>query len=174
MNILNNCLQQQENGFDSTDKRDHRGRKPLIKYNSCEEYIILNGVMRQLSLSGILTEINLWKKSINQDIYSWSTIQRFVCDHPLVVTNITGVMKSGSSDLNSVWAKARLAQCSLWLLHQLHLGDTSDYSNPILPPIYMHGIAFWDEHHKKIILGNSSIIQRRVYHDGNGKFCAPE
>ena len=47
-------------------------------------------------------------------------------------------------------------------------------ANPIHFPIQMHGIAFWDEHHKKIVLGNSSMVERRVYHDGKGNPCSEE
>ncbi len=79
VNVLNRFLQQKENCFNVSD---NRRRKSLIKNNSSEEYIILNGVMRQLSFSGILSEINLWRTSMNQSIYSWSTIQRFVSNHP--------------------------------------------------------------------------------------------
>ncbi len=51
-----------------------------------------------------------------------------------------------------------------------------DLTVPIsdVPPIYVHGIAFWDEHHKKCILGNTSTIERRVYHDEDGNPCSLE
>lgn len=118
----------------------------MITSQSSEEYIILNGEMRQLSYSAILSELNMWRKSLNKSLYSWSTIQRFVTNHPLVVTNIRGVIKSGSSDVGSVWAKARLAQCTQWL-QQLSLNEFPGNCNPPITPIVLHGIAFWDEHH---------------------------
>lgn len=138
VNVLNRCMEQQENCFDTVETR---GRKALITSQSSEEYIILNGVMRQLSFSAILSEVNMWRKSLNKSIYSWSTIQRFVSNHPLVVTNVRGVIKSGSSDVESVWAKARLAQCSQWL-QQLSLGEVPTACDSPLRPIVMHGIAF--------------------------------
>ncbi len=67
--------------------------------------------MRQLSIFGIQSEVNEWRRSLNKDIYSWSTIQRFVSSHPLIVTNKRETVKSGSHDAQSTWAKARLEQC---------------------------------------------------------------
>ena len=73
--------------------------------------------------------------------------------------------------MESVWAKARLAQCSQWLYH-LQIGE-SLMSNDVvrndlnIPPIFTHAIAFWDEHHKKITLGNSTLLERRVYCDAD-------
>lgn len=36
------------------------------------------------------------------------------------------------------------------------------------PPIYLHAIAWWDEHHKKTILGFTSRTEYRIYRDPAG------
>jgi hypothetical protein len=43
-----------------------------------------------------------------------------------------------------------------------------------LRPLYAHGIVFWDEHHKKVVLDDSSVLERRVYCDANGFPCSKE
>ena len=68
--------------------------------------------------------------------------------------------KSGKDDPECPWAVARLAQASQ-LRRQIQLGlepGTRLDSEPIdlLPPIFLDGIAWWDEFHMKVRLGHAS------------------
>ena len=66
--------------------------------------------------------------------------------------------KSGKDDPECPWAVARLAQASQ-LRRQIQLGPgTRLDSEPIdlLPPIFLDGIAWWDEFHMKVRLGHAS------------------
>ena len=68
--------------------------------------------------------------------------------------------KSGKDDPECPWAVARLAQASQ-LRRQIQLGlepGTRLDSEPIdlLPPIFLDGIAWWDEFHMKVRLSHAS------------------
>ncbi|KAJ1382079.1 hypothetical protein B484DRAFT_461950, partial [Ochromonadaceae sp. CCMP2298] len=76
--------------------------------------------------------------------------------------------KSGKSDLNTPWAKARMAQCKQFK-RQIELGllpqDCLEVLNSIaagLPPLWVHAIVWWDENHKKVILGHTSKYENRI------------
>jgi hypothetical protein len=70
-----------------------------------------------------------------------------------------------------------LAQCQQYL-EQLVCGDLLDSGAlPIQPRfshLQLHGIVWWDEHHKKCILGKSSARENLVCRDENGEISTPE
>ena len=83
--------------------------------------------------------------------------------------------KSGSSDPDKTWCKARLAQC-LQIKIQLELvpiflADVEgDMPNPFgdLPPLFVDGILFVDEHHQKVVVGSNGKHECLVSRDENG------
>ena len=79
--------------------------------------------------------------------------------------------KSGSNDENSTWALARCAQCEQFL-DMLELGklprDCPKVTESDIPPLRLHGVVFWDEHHKKCVIGGYGKYETRVYVDEEG------
>ena len=62
INVLDRCMNEDNNLVDLVE---NRGRNSLIAYNSNEDTIILNAVMRQLSITGIFSIINEWRTETN-------------------------------------------------------------------------------------------------------------
>ena len=81
-------------------------------------------------------------------------------------------MASGKEDVGTTWAQARLAFAKQ-LLEQINLGNMSPAarasSTSHFPPLYLHAIAWWDEHHKKIMCGHTSKNEVRIRRDSKGK-----
>jgi hypothetical protein len=84
--------------------------------------------------------------------------------------------KSGKDDVGTTWAQARLAFAEQ-LLEQLELGGLPPAARAVrmsqFPPLHLHAIAWWDEHHKKVILGHTSKLEARVYRNADGKAAVP-
>ncbi len=134
------------------DDEETSGSRGLIKRGSKEDQIILKCVMQQLPIVACWEEVNLWRKIESKNTLSWSTVQRHISSHPLIVTNKRKKQKSGSSEEESAWARARLAQCQQWLYQlRLGLGEVVDIGTttltPPFPPIFTDGIAWWDENY---------------------------
>jgi hypothetical protein len=88
--------------------------------------------------------------------------------------------KCGSRDPESLWAKARVQLCTQFC-KQLMLGVRQDplsdqYEHDIFPltelegeeitgPLQLNAIAWWDEHHKKCILGHVCKRETRIWKD---------
>ena len=85
--------------------------------------------------------------------------------------------KSGKEDPNLNWSQCRLAQCKQYL-EQLAYGDLVESGTPPIQPrfshLQLHGIVWWDEHHKKCILGKSSARENLICRDENGEISTPE
>ena len=87
--------------------------------------------------------------------------------------------KTGSFNPGSGWAQATKAQCEQFLF-QLSLGEippeelqrreiaTLPDGDSLPPPLRIHGIVFWDEHHKKCVLGGLGKFKTRVYQKDQG------
>jgi hypothetical protein len=73
-NVMMKCLNQND---DIIDVVSGRGRKSLIKHNSPEDTIILNCVMKQLSLENTMEVLNDWKVDVDSKTYNQSS---FICD----------------------------------------------------------------------------------------------
>jgi hypothetical protein len=71
-------------------------------------------------------------------------------------------VKVGNTDAGSVWAQCRLEQ-AIQFLAQLRAGRRQGVCS--LRPIYIAGISFWDEKHKKVHNGCASKWQWRVPRD---------
>ena len=143
-----------------------RGRKKLITEGSEEEAIILKCAAADLSSSQIAVAVNHYHASKNpaKAAISWSTVASYLTNCDLIVRQLRRSRKTGSFIPGCRWAQARKAQCEQ-LLFQLSLGwippDELQRREIALlpngdsfpPPLRLHGIDFWDEHHKKCVLG---------------------
>eukprot|EP00966_Prymnesium_polylepis_P320318 7376687-Prymnesium_polylepis.1 len=79
--------------------------------------------------------------------------------------------KCGNTDVGSLWARCRLAQVRQFLA-QLRAGQCRGVCS--LQPVYIDGIAFWDEKHKKVHMGCTSKWQWRLPRDADGVWLPVE
>jgi hypothetical protein len=107
---------------------------------------------------------------------SYSSVARFVNLSPVIVIARRKTRKSGKDDEGTTWAQARLA-FAMQLVEQIEVGECSPEERAtrgsVFPPLYLHAIAWWDEHHKKVILGHTSKNEARIYRDKDGKAAIP-
>jgi hypothetical protein len=120
---------------------------------------------------------NMFRKPRLMRNLSYATVARFVHQSPMIVIARRKTRKSGKEDCGTTWAQARVAFAKQ-LQEQLELGrlapELRDARESPFPPLYLHAIAWWDEHHKKVILGHSSKLEARVYRNAEGKAASPE
>lgn len=131
---------------------------------------------------GVVTVLlnNCYRRPRRMKNLSYSTVARFVHKSPYIVISRRKEKKAGSEDAEAQWSKARLAFAKQ-LLEQVELGgeskeplDPSETGTAKFPPLYLHAIAWWDEHHRKIILGHTSEREARIYrHPTTGKVALP-
>ena len=62
-------------------------------------------------VGAIANALNIRRKMNKEDIVSCSTVQRFIKQSPLTLKTRITTKKTGKTDIDSKWAKARLAQC---------------------------------------------------------------
>ena len=118
--------------------------------------------------------MNQYNDQNGLDRVAYSTIIRFTEHHnDIICRQPRKHRKSGKTDPESVWAKARLAQF-LQIKEQLEQGEASEpQDHPRYPPIKLDAIVFWDEHHEQVVLGHTSQIETRIRKDEDG-FLATE
>ena len=113
----------------------------------------------------------------NLPILSRSAVQGFIDRSECVRTRRRQKKKSGREDPACNWAVCRLAQAIQWR-EQFRIGclepNHEDRLLSKFPPLFLDAIAFWDEHHRQIILGNANIHQHLVARNENGVFTSPE
>ena len=106
---------------------------------------------------------------------SVGAVKYFIQHSSCVRTVRRGTKKSGKTDVNSAWAKARKAQCEQWR-EQLRLGTSTHGTRQAstLPPMRVDGIVWWDEHHQKTRCGHASKHVSLVSRDpATGKASKP-
>ena len=102
-------------------------------------------------------------------IVSLSAVEAFVLRSDIIDRSKRLSCKSGKKDVESPWAKARLQQF-LQFQYQLEYGDVLEQGIPFCAPpqykdapaMHLDGIVWWDEHHRKVILGHVSKFENRV------------
>ena len=98
----------------------------------------------------------------------WSVVQDFRRSSACIKITKRGTKKSGKDDVGSAWAKARLAQCKQFQTQrQLAQGahNTRGAGSTVLRPLHLEAVAWWDEHHKKTLLGHVKKQEARVSRD---------
>ena len=134
-----------------------------------------------MSSSRIAVAVNHHRASNNpaQAAISWSNVASCLTNSELIVRQLRRRRKTGSFNPGSGWAQARKAQCEQFLF-QLSLGEippeelqrreiaSPPYRDSLPPPLRLHGIVFWDEHHKKCVLGGLGKFETRVYQNDEG------
>jgi hypothetical protein len=181
-NVLKDVLEAERQGvrYDPNTKLSSRGRKRKIDDSLPEAGVIYRAVQSGMSVLNATVLVNKIRARNSEEPVSSHAVQGFIQTSPLIIRNSRQHKKSGKDDEGTVWAIARLAEATQWL-KQLELG-AEEYHDPLDPriaqmelkPIWPHAIVYWDEHHRKTILGHVSKIESRVAVDGNGKPTHPD
>ena len=174
--VMEDCWNAHEAGeqYDANKGVKARGRKVCIENFSNEAFLIYNAKRIGMSLAECTVIVNEYRQVHGAgEPVSYGAVQSFVKKSPLIHLQKRATKKSGKEDTELPWCKSRLAQCRQWL-KQFELGK----SVPIgavhiseFPPLYIHAIAWWDEHHRKIRLGFASKFECRLRFDAEGKLA---
>ena len=152
------------------------GRKAAIEHGSAQADIIYKSLLNNLTATETAHILNAYREANNQEVISRSAVQSFIYRSECIKTRKRQLKKSGRDDPECNWAVCRLAQASQWA-EQFRIGklpvDHPDVLQSPYPPLFEDGIAFWDEHHRQVILGNANVYQHLVSQDANGKFSSP-
>ena len=163
---LRHILEEKNSGSKCIEKR---GRKCLIKLDSAHAQIIYRSLSIGMSTREVTFLVNEQRLYAKMTAVSLSTIQAFIQRSDIIHRSKRLSIKSGNKDENSPWAKARFRQC-LQLEFQFQYGNSLDEGIPFVvppeykdtPPMYIDGIVWWDEHHRKVILGHMAKTENRI------------
>jgi hypothetical protein len=150
-----------------------RERAFKVNDGSEEAGIIISVVEAGAGITEATTLVNEHRASRaagpDADPISWNAVRNWIAANPAIKIDRRAKKKSGSDDKGTAWAKARLAQAEQ-IKAQLAIVGTEG-----LPRLYLDGIAWWDEFHMKVRLGNSSKNETRVArHPETGLVCDPD
>jgi hypothetical protein len=185
-NVLDDILlaRSEDRTYDPSSKLKNCGRQRAIIEGSSEETLLLRCQEHEMSITQTTCLINEIRASAIPpfEALSWSAVASFVRNSPLIHKSKREFQKCGSRDPESLWAKARVGLCSQFY-KQLMLGVQQDpiagqYEHDIslleldgeemTVPLQLHAIAWWDEHHKKCILGPVCKRETRIWQDDAG------
>jgi hypothetical protein len=144
-----------------------RGRTPLIEELSPAAQVVYEALENGLSTTQTAVLLNEWRAAQTpvQESVSWSAVERFIQASDVINRSRRATKKSGKDDEGSTWAKARKAEC-VQFKRQLELGDMlpgcAEVTDSPFPPLTVYQIAWWDENHKKVILGHTSKFENRI------------
>jgi hypothetical protein len=165
-----------------------RGRKFIIKDDTPEAQVVYTAMEAGVGITETTVLVNEFRRTKNEDneTVSWSSIRNFIkSQHKKMSIAKRKKKKSGKADEGSAWALARLAQAQQ-IQKQLDLGAgpppvpspaaaADAAADPPLPPLFLDGIAWWDEFHLKVRLGHSSKYEVRLCrHPDTHGVCSEE
>ena len=150
--------------------RERGFAKARIKDDTDASNVVLTALERGLGLGGATILVNEWFRANGEEPCCYGAVQHYATTTPVMEMAKRRTKKSGKTEAGTTWAQARLAQCRQW---KLQLTPGSDLPEGT-PRFFLNGIAWWDEHHKKIRLGHSSKHEYRVRRDENGNPCVEE
>ncbi len=166
-----------------------RGRTALITDDSDEALLVCNTMRAGLGLTETTVVVNEYRAAHEKERLSYHAVQGFVARSTMLHLHKRAAKKSGKDDKGTPWARSRVVQCKQWL-RQLEIGrlvradlaamrarDRAGYKwsdKYEFPPIYIEGIAWWDEHHRKIRLGHQSKWEVLLRYDKDGELATEE
>jgi hypothetical protein len=170
-----------EKVYDPSKGSKQRGRRAVIQENSSEALIVMNSMRCGLGLAESTSILNSYRIFHDLETVSYGAVQGFVSRSKIMKIHRRGTKKAGSSSASSDWAVARVVQCQQF--YQQYLNglewDKKYEETPAklrsafklefdLPPIFLDGLTFWDEHHKKCKLGFASKWETLLRFDEEG------
>jgi hypothetical protein len=145
------------------------GRPPLIVDGTAQADVVYRALGASLSAKDTVCLLNFYRERMDPplDPISRSAMQGFIERSPAIKTRKRGKKKSGRDDASCLWAKSRVQLCKQFL-NQLELGaglDDENIAASTLPPLFLDGIAWYDEHHREVILGNAGPFEYLIARD---------
>jgi hypothetical protein len=157
-----------------------RGRNVAIKKDSREAAVVFIGMKSGIGITETTVLVNEYRASATIKRVSWTAVKNFIHrNSDLMQLHKRAVKKSGKDDPECPWALARHAQ-ACQIRRQLQLGLNPETRLPTesvedLPPIFIDGIAWWDEFHMKVRLGHASEWEVLLCrHPESGDVCPAE
>jgi hypothetical protein len=161
--------------YDPRTGTRQRGRNVIIEDLTPVGNLVCELFDRSLRPSAITMMVNARLVANGFESISQDAIQSYVDRSPLINKTKRKTKKSGKEDLESDWAKARVVQCEQFL-EQLNMAelDASDneeaelldeYAADNLKPMHVDGLVFWDEKHKKCVLGPTGKFDYQIRRD---------
>jgi hypothetical protein len=154
--------------YDTHAGPKERGAKPLIDDETPQAAVVYRALESNISTTQTTIVVNEWRAGRNLPPISYSAVQGFVQRSDVIHRSRRLTKKSGKDDEGSLWAQARVAECTQFL-EQLRLGrlpaDCKEVLDSIakgLLPLHPAAIAWWDENHKKVVLGFTSKHENRI------------
>ena len=138
------------------------GRPRLIEDGSKDAAIIIFSVERGIGLGSATVLVNNYRTDNDLPPVSYSAVQRFCQSSPLLQCSKRSTKKSGKDDEDTIWANARVNQATQ-MLEELESKE-----------LILEAITFWDEKHKKCILGCCTKYEWLVCRDSSGIICDEE
>lgn len=138
------------------------GRPRLIEERTDEAAIIISSLERGVGMGNATVLVNEFRRGKGLNPVSYRAVQRYATSSKFLVCSKRRTKKSGKDDKGTIWAKARVAQCKQWI---------EEIANRSLS---IYGLVFWDEKHKKCILGCCQKHEWRVSRDDEGQVCEVE
>jgi hypothetical protein len=147
--------------FDLTNEEAAKqsGRPRLIVEGSDEAIIIILTLEKGLGLGNATILVNEHRREKGDDPVSYSAVQRYSSSSAALSCTRRATKKSGNDDKGSIWANARVNQARQ-LIEELDNGKLSE-----------EAIVWWDEKHKKCILGCCTKDEWRVCRNEAGVIC---
>jgi hypothetical protein len=159
VNILRDALvaRAEKRNYDPTIGNKNKGRPRILEDGTLEGILVCRALQRGIGITQTVCQLNRFRVKHNKKPISWSAVKGYVDRSPLIKIRKRRTKKSGSKDPLSEWATCRLAQCQELLLRvQMHSWTAEQlaaYDGPPLTPINIYNLMFWDEHHRKSVLG---------------------
>lgn len=130
-----------------------RGRKPLMEDYTEQAGVAYRGFASGMSTTQTAVLVNEWRKQNDLPPISWSSVERFRINSEVIETSRRTFKKSGKLDESSKWSIARLAQAKqMYEQYEMGLLHIDDRTSKF-PPLFLDGVAWWDEHHQQTVLG---------------------
>ena len=140
----------------------------MIVDGTVQADVVYRALGASLSAKDTVCLLNFYREWMDPplDPISRSAMQGFIERSPAIKTRRRGRKKSGRDDSNCAWAKSRVQQCRQFQ-YQLELGAGPDenIAASTLPPRFLDGIAWYDEHHREVILGDAGPFEYLIARD---------
>lgn len=161
-----------EAAFDPTGcQKLSSGAKSIIQENDSTAHVIYASVTQSMSDTNITFLVNEHRTSHGLPKVCRKTVLNFIAKTPLIESSARESSKQGSTDENSVWAKARMVFAEQ-LKEELRLGmlkyDHRDVRMSEFKQLSLYGFGSWDEKYLRQQVGQHSAVERRVYQDASG------
>lgn len=185
--------------YDSTRRIKAKcGVKVIIVDMDPSALVIYKAMSNGCSVTMATYMVNVHRDACGQEIVARSTVKDFIERSTMIKKSSRETRKSGSSDVDSNWAIARLV-FSIQLKEMFRLGhqfiffifslfyflllifligrlpfNHPDVISSEFKPIYLKGYVSYDEKHLKQKVGTHTKIEHRVYQNAEGDFTLPE